>query len=177
MSEGSGERVAPKHAYDAEVFVDELAAEIRTCFGAQLDGIYLHGSLATGSFQRGSSDIDLLLTVDMPPDPETVAGLRALLLTRSGHPYDIELSLLSHADRFPWRYPPPFTWHFSERWRPALEIEAAGGPAAAMPPRDPDLAAHIAMLRARPLGVGPADRVEIPRGAAPGFSRSCPHGE
>ncbi len=143
--------------------VDALAA----CLGPNLEGVYLHGSLAMGCFAAASSDVDLVLAVAAPLAEGDRAALRDLLLSRSGRPYPVELSVMTREERFPWRHPAPFSWHYSEAWRSAMAAEAAGGPTAPLPARDPDLAAHITMLhaRGRPLRGMPlaAAFPEVPR--------------
>ncbi len=134
---------------DVGPWLRRLVEDIAACFAVAPDGIYLHGSLSMGSFRLGSSDVDLLVAVQNRPEADDIGRLRSLLLGRSGQPYDVELSILSQAERFPWRHPAPFSWHYSEAWRDAMRSEQNGGPAAGMPPADPDLAAHLTMLRAR----------------------------
>ena len=115
----------------------ELVAAIGDCLGDNLEGVYLHGSLAMGCFYEGSSDVNLLVAIERPLAPAQRLCLRDLLLTRSGRPY----------------------LDYSEDWRPAMAAEAAGGALAPLPATDPDLAAHVAMrhhrgrvLVGRPIG-------------------------
>jgi predicted nucleotidyltransferase len=112
---------------------------------SRLTGIYLHGSLAMGCFNSDLSDIDLLIRVRDPLDQRTRRRIVSLLLDLSGNPSPIELSILSDADLFPWCYPTPYTLHFSEDWRQRFEA-GEDQPAERL---DPDLAAHITVLRAR----------------------------
>lgn len=151
-----------------ERWLDALVNAIGACLGTNLEGVYLHGSLAMGSFFPESSDVDLLLAVEAPPMPRQIACLRDLLLLRSGKPYAVELSVMARAERFPWRHPSPFSWHYSEHWRAAMAAEAAGSARAPLPATDHDLAAHLTMLRARGrvLRGAPIDAAfpEVPRG-------------
>ena len=128
-----------------EGFVQQLAPII----GDGLDGVYLHGSLATGDFVRGSSDVDLLLATREPLTAAQRVALRDLLLERSTPRLPIEISSLSRAERRPWRHPCPFDWHFSEAWRDRMAASRAVGTEPAQPATDPDLAAHVTMLHAR----------------------------
>jgi streptomycin 3"-adenylyltransferase len=134
---------------EVAVWLQGLAEEIGACFGDHPEGVYLHGSLAMTGFCAASSDVDLLVAVESRPEAGEIACLRRLLLRRSGHPYDVELSVLARPDRHPWRHPSPFSWHYSELWRDAMAREEAGGPPAALPAVDEDLAAHFTMVRAR----------------------------
>ncbi|MFN2527582.1 MAG: aminoglycoside adenylyltransferase domain-containing protein [Candidatus Baltobacteraceae bacterium] len=48
---------------DIRKYVIRLAAEVGDALGERLAGLYVHGSLATGSFFRSASDIDVLVLV------------------------------------------------------------------------------------------------------------------
>lgn len=48
---------------DIRKYVIRLAAEVGDVLGERLAGLYVHGSLATGSFFRNASDIDVLVLV------------------------------------------------------------------------------------------------------------------
>jgi hypothetical protein len=105
-----------------------------------------------GCFNSDLSDIDLLIRVGEPLDQSTRYRVISLVLGLSGKPSPIELSVLSDADLFPWRYPTPYTLHFSEDWRRRFEA-GEDQPAERL---DPDLAAHITVLRARGVAlIGP----------------------
>ena len=109
-------------------------------------GVYLHGSLATGTFFRPKSDVDLLAVVERPLDPTAHRPLAAdLLRLHDRRPITggLEMSVI-RAPLGGLRPPLPFEHHFSEIW--ADQIRAGGvGPDGV----DPDLAAHCAMARLR----------------------------
>jgi hypothetical protein len=132
--------------------IDDLTYAFETTLGDNLIGIYLHGSLAMGCFNPGMSDIDLLVRVREPLAGKIRATLVERLVCISGNPTPIELSALSDQDLFPWRYPIPFTLHFSEDWRPQLEADRYW-PRNIEQMTDPDLAAHITLLHARGISV------------------------
>ena len=44
--------------------LDHFSAFTQECFGDQLTGIYLHGSMAMGCFYAGKSDIDLIVIIE-----------------------------------------------------------------------------------------------------------------
>lgn len=83
----------------------------------------------------------------------------------------MEISLLNHQDLVPWTFPTPFDFHFSEEWRERIAADTASGAwrvwgdARAT---DPDLAAHITVLRHRGVVLHgpPIDRIfpDVPRG-------------
>ncbi len=132
--------------------VDRLTAGLHTCLADNLSGVYLHGSLAMACFNPARSDVDLLVVVRQAMPVETKRDLAGLLLDLSRRPNPIEVSCLSHADLDPWRYPTPFDFHYSEKWRDAYarDLTGAGWRAWNAAQRcDEDLAAHIAVTRRR----------------------------
>jgi len=58
-------------------FLEAFVESMRAALGHQLAGVYLHGSLATGSFNPRSSDIDLLVTTHHRTDGATNEVLHA----------------------------------------------------------------------------------------------------
>jgi len=132
-----------------------LQAGIQAIIPDKLVGIYLHGSLAMGCFNPQHSDLDLLVVTQRSL---TVAEKRraiALLLQHSSAPHPVEISFLRRSDLRPWRYPTPFDLHYGEDWRDRFTRDLASGAwrhwnARGQPRRrDPDLAAHVTVLRAR----------------------------
>jgi hypothetical protein len=61
----------------------------------------------------------------------------------------VELTLLTPRQLRPWRHPTPFDFHYSESWRQSLTQQLAAGELSSHPLTDPDLAAHITVVRAR----------------------------
>ncbi|MDQ6929719.1 MAG: DUF4111 domain-containing protein [Candidatus Eremiobacteraeota bacterium] len=60
---------------DIRKYVIRIAAEVGEVLSDRLAGLYLHGSLATGSFFRHASDIDVLILVDGPLPAATLGAL------------------------------------------------------------------------------------------------------
>lgn len=117
-----------------------------------LIGIYLHGSLAMGCYQPQRSDIDLLVLLDKPPDASRCRTWAEQVLAASAAPAPIEISFLHYSQYTPWRHPTPFSFHFSEEWRPRVEQALQDGSWQArdwQPMTDPDLAAHFTVTRRR----------------------------
>lgn len=56
----------------------ELAAAIQSFFGARLAGLYLFGSLVSGDFYPGRSDLDLIAVVESHVSDDEIAALREL---------------------------------------------------------------------------------------------------
>jgi len=128
----------------------QLAALIdglSTILAGTLAGVYLHGSLALGCFEPGSSDLDILVVTDEPLRRARRAAVTVLCLDMSGrsgssHRFPVELTILTRAQLDPWRHPCAFEFHYSERWRGSFERGALrkGGV-------DADLAAHVTVAR------------------------------
>jgi streptomycin 3"-adenylyltransferase len=132
--------------------LDRLSAALDAILGAELVGIYLHGSLAMGSFNPLRSDLDLLVIVATPMALETKREVASALLGSSAQPHPIEISFCTPAQLHPWRHPTPFDLHYSEDWRAKTSRELADGTWRQWnnaEPRDADLAAHIMVTRAR----------------------------
>ncbi len=141
--------VAPLDTRDQ---TNELLQAVRQAVSANLIGLYLHGSLAMGCFNPACSDIDVIAVTAEGMTVEAKRAVAAILLRRSGAPHPIEVSFLRRRDFVPWRYPTPFDLHYSEAWRARFEADLAGGAWRRWNEEereDPDLAAHITMLRQR----------------------------
>lgn len=123
--------------------------ETQALLADNLAGIYLHGSLALGSFNPAASDLDLLVVSRHPLSADTKRHAIEQLLRRSLQPRPIEISFLRQADLRPWRHPTPFDLHYSEMWRANYERELAADAWRFwndIQRSDPDLAAHITVL-------------------------------
>jgi hypothetical protein len=103
-------------AASALAIADELSSEARRVLGSNVLGVILHGSLASGDFVPGQSDIDILVVVHVPvPDAQqqrlsarVVAiarrrrawiDLRVVTAEEAGHPQRppaLELSVGAH---------------------------------------------------------------------------------
>ncbi len=135
--------------------VTGLQAGIQTIIPDKLVGIYLHGSLALGCFNPRHSDLDLLVVTKRGLTSAEKRQAIALLLQQSKTPHPVEISFLRRSDLRPWRYPTPFDLHYGEDWRDRFTRDLASGAwrhwnARGQPRRrDPDLAAHVTVLRAR----------------------------
>jgi predicted nucleotidyltransferase len=132
--------------------IRDLLAGLQERLERNLTGLYLHGSLAMGCFNPQTSDIDLLAAVGRTIPPETKRSLVEFLLGLSGSPHPLEISFLRPEDLLPWRHPAASDLHYSEEWRKRYTGDSAADAWAPMegePRTDPDLAAHITVLRAR----------------------------
>ena len=137
--------------------LDRVVALARHVLGADLLGVYLHGSVVAGGL-RPDSDLDLLAVVEHPLAPHQRAALIGGLLPisgrgdPSGRSRSVELTVVRQDAVRPWRYPPPLELQYGDWWR--HEFEAGVEAPWASP--NPDLAIAVAGVLAadRPL-VGP----------------------
>lgn len=127
------------------VQVEHLTTALTDLLAERLLGVYLHGSLAMGSFHPARSDLDLLVVTTQPPTSAQLMRLGQLLLATSLQPHPVELSVVTQEDLMPWQYPTPFVFHYSEDWREATRQGALWSNR----PTDPDLAAHVTVIRSR----------------------------
>jgi streptomycin 3"-adenylyltransferase len=135
--------------------VNDFVGAVSRSFGDNLVGAYLHGSLAMGCFNPERSDLDLLFVVRDSLSPQMKRDFARLCLERSGQPSPMELSFVRQATLRPWQYPTPYEFHFSEDWRERFNGDLSSGAWQTWPGgeklTDPDLAAHIMMIRRRGL--------------------------
>jgi streptomycin 3"-adenylyltransferase len=149
---------------EIRVQLDQFSRSLCEIEDNNLVGVYLHGSLAMGCFNRQRSDVDLLVLVDQPPSPVRRRDWAQQVLLSSGRPGPIEISFLHRRQYTPWRYPPPFSFHFSEGWRQRISRELQDGSWQswnwdATP--DLDLAAHFTVTRRRGLRLAGAPIAEV----------------
>jgi predicted nucleotidyltransferase len=150
---------------DVRAWVDAIVDTLHEVDG--LLGVYLHGSLAMGSFFRPKSDLDLLVVVRTSLEAGRRPELaQALLRLFDDRPIvgGLEVSVVLRRSVAVFEHPAPYELHFSEAW--ADEVRAGGcGPSGT----DPDLAAHCAVLRSRGIALaGPPPQTvfgEVPRDA------------
>ncbi len=132
--------------------VEDLCGNLCGQLGSNLVGLYLHGSLALGSFNPLRSDLDILGLVENTIEPAQRRALGRLFLECSRRPAAVEISLLRRSDITPWRYPTPFDFHYSESWRARMEAGLAMGSPAPWQDStalDTDLATHITLALRR----------------------------
>lgn len=150
--------------------VERYVDRLRGTLGADLVGVYLHGSLAMGCPAPLPKDVDLLVVVAGALPAATKRSVAETLVQESAQPCPLEVHFLRAGDVSPWQHPAPFEMHFGEGWRgwfterlgcTLLEDWNRGIKA------DPDLAAHITIARSRGrvLYGPPASTVfpEVPR--------------
>lgn len=128
--------------------LDEIVNSYHAILRENLLGIYLHGSLAMGCFNPDASDIDFLVVVREKPAFDEMRKLVAVLLglSENGPGKGFEMSVLLEKDAKNFTYPTHFVLHYSEshKDRYANQPEYICGGFG-----DPDLAAHITILKER----------------------------
>jgi streptomycin 3"-adenylyltransferase len=132
--------------------LDALVHDLVAGLGANLIGVYLHGSLALGCFNPQRSDLDLLVVTHTALPATTQRDIAHLLLDASGKPQPLEISILNQADLVPWQYPTPFDFHYSEGWREQTSGDLASGAWhdwTANRRVDPDLGGHVMVVGRR----------------------------
>jgi streptomycin 3"-adenylyltransferase len=101
---------------DVRQFLVRIAAALGDALGDMLAGLYVHGSLATGSYHRERSDIDLIAvtTVKLSPElRERVAGVLVRLSDARPTLGDIEVSLVQERYARSFEHPLPYEVHYS----------------------------------------------------------------
>ncbi len=134
--------------------VNEVLAGLVNAFcthiGENLNGLYLHGSLAMGCFRPWSSDIDLLAVTHAPMQREEKLSLVRVVMAvaEAGEQFHkVEFSVVTAEDALRASHPIPYVLHYSDSWHQAYKEGRAehvitGG-------LDDDLAAHFMVLRQR----------------------------
>ncbi|MBP3655412.1 MAG: DUF4111 domain-containing protein [Clostridia bacterium] len=131
----------------ADRLIAQFCEACRAAFGANLVGVYLHGSAAMGCFQPEKSDIDLLVVVrDEPTDAQKRMFMdEVVLLNEEAPEKGIEMSVMQAAALRPFVHPAPYVLHFSPahldwyRRDPVDYVDKMKG-------LDPDLAAHCTII-------------------------------
>ncbi|TQR19109.1 aminoglycoside adenylyltransferase domain-containing protein [Psychrobacillus vulpis] len=131
---------------DIQRFVYELLDKTKEIIGEELEGFYIHGSLAMGGFKRKSSDIDILVITTTPLTMESKKIFAKLFLEYSNQPFPVEVSFLNIEQLKFWKHPSPFDFHYSELWIKRYEDELSVGITSCLnweDMTDPDIAAHL----------------------------------
>lgn len=109
-----------------ETQIAPIVQGVRDVLRGDLVGAYLHGSAVLGGF-RPDSDIDIVIVSTRRTIVAEKRRLIDLLLSISGRKASlrpgrpIELDIVVESEIRPWRYPPPFDFHYSELWRDRFE--------------------------------------------------------
>jgi streptomycin 3"-adenylyltransferase len=155
------------HPRDRAQSWEDCDPDLRAYLQAALDamkvdivGAYVHGSLAMHCYYRAKSDLDVLVVVpDTLTESQRRHATRSLALLSHNRPTtgDLELSILTIAQAAKHEHPHPFEAHYSSYWTQAALADQIDY---AETRSDPDLAAHLTVVRARGAtvtGPPPAD--------------------
>lgn len=142
---------------DVRQYLVRIAAALGEVLGDKLTGLYVHGSLATGSFHRERSDIDLIAVTSGKLAPALRQALaRALVRLSDGRPTngDIEVSVIQERYARAFQHPMPYEVHYSSGWHEKIRRGQVDFTEEAT---NVDLAANIVEVRDRGVTlVGPA---------------------
>ena len=124
--------------------LEKFISYSKEIFGANLTGIYLHGSVVMNCFNPEKSDLDLLVVVrESIPDEIKLQFMNLVMeLNKQAPAKGLELSVVKEEVCKPFVYPTPFELHFSNahlNWyqsNPQDYVEKMKG-------TDKDLAAHF----------------------------------
>lgn len=131
---------------DAWSEVETLAVAVRAVLGPDLVGLYVHGSLVTGAFVPGKSDLDLLAVLRRELDDREAHELEAVFGSRpSARTTDIDFRAVTE---FVAATPS------ASGWAPTLALEVEVHPGSDRPVRprrgpvdEPDLVIELAQVR------------------------------
>ncbi|KRM54475.1 adenylyl transferase [Lacticaseibacillus sharpeae JCM 1186 = DSM 20505] len=128
--------------------IQNLAAVAKTVFGANLIGVYIHGSLALGSYNRRVSDLDYLIVVEGHPSQATKLELMHATfaqLMRDAPQKGLEFHVITQDELEHGQHPFRFELHYSPMHHDAYLTDPEGY-VATMNGTDPDLAVHLAVV-------------------------------
>lgn len=134
----------------ARTLLQRVCDACRRILGEKLTGFYVHGSIAFGCFSWDTGDIDFLVVAEAPLTQKEKEALISVLLDLSPEapPKGFEMSVMLRSACAAFRHPAPFELHFSNAHRERAQADLAAY-CRDMHGTDPDLAAHITVLRHR----------------------------
>ncbi len=145
----NGPQAWPGCDEDIKQFIMQLAERLKQGLGERLTGIYLHGSLAMGSYYRPKSDFDLIVVVDRRLEADLAEAVGVAVAGESARrptTGNIELSVITAetAKRLP--IPTPYEVHYSTTWHHKIlnrEVDYS------LERTDADLASHLTYVGKR----------------------------
>ena len=124
-----------------------IAEQYKKILRENLTGIYVHGSIAFGCFNRDRSDIDFIVVINEPISKQIKLQLLQALLTLSDkapNGFEMSVVLKKYCENF--IYPTPYELHYSNGY---LERHSKNPLVLCKdnPQYDPDLAAHFTVIK------------------------------
>ena len=128
--------------------LDKITDKCKEIFKSNLTGVYLHGSLAMGCFNKAKSDIDFIVVIENDiTDRQKMEFMQAIVEFNNSAPAKgIEMSVVKKEYCNNFVYPTPYELHFSNshiEWfnkNPEDYINKMKG-------TDKDLAAHFTIIK------------------------------
>jgi len=133
---------------DYQTILDEIKESYAEILGANLVGIYVHGSIAFNCFNWNKSDIDYLVVVDEALDYETKLKLMkaTVELNTKAPPKGLEMSVVLRKYCLNIEYPTHYELHFSNMHLNRF-INNSQEYCEEMNGYDKDLAAHFLIIK------------------------------
>ncbi|NBJ70420.1 MULTISPECIES: aminoglycoside adenylyltransferase domain-containing protein [Clostridia] len=142
-----------------EIFLNRFAESCQEILQVKFVGVYLHGSLAMDCYQRGKSDIDLLIIVNMSLHKQEKKQLiYKFMRLEADYQVQIETSIINIDVLFPFQFPTPFELHYSAFHKPRYEKEDGY---LCDQGTDPDLAAHLVVTLHRGKTITGLNKEEV----------------
>ena len=106
---------------EVQSYLDEVVSTLTIHVGAELIGVYLHGSLAMGAFHPGRSDIDILAVCAelLHRERRMVLGEALAVIPTPPSGGDLEFSLVTEAAVRARSAAPSFEVHVNTREEPS----------------------------------------------------------
>ena len=126
--------------------INEFAAICKDILKNDLTGVYLHGSLCMGCFNKKRSDIDLLVVTENDLNNDTkLKFMEKLFSLRMTSENPIEMSIVNKKYLSPFVYPTPYDLHFSDSHKNVYTLNPLSY-VKNMKGTDKDLAAHVTII-------------------------------
>ena len=106
--------------FDDQGQVDRTVSLVRSVLGNDLIGVYLFGSAVIGGL-RARSDIDVMAVSSRRLTIREKRQLIEQMLTISGKPRSVELTVVVSSEIRPWHYPARMDFQFGNWWRSEYE--------------------------------------------------------
>lgn len=140
--------IAPQNIKD---LLKKIVKNLHDCLGNNLVGIYLHGSLAMGSYNPVSSDIDFLIVLKNKPLPEIKKEIGQIMIRLSEkappEPSNgLEMSVVTLENLQNFKYPTPYELHFASSNKQDFIDQKVNF---SIENTDPDLVTHFVVTKNR----------------------------